>query len=337
VTSLSELTQALNQLLGTPPHVDASLLPALDRLLTREMTMRLLVDVQNDPDYMAVVAARSYSHSLGFQKVTLLEPRILLPDGTSTVYQVRLHLWSPDSTSGVPLVESKHEHSFDFVSRLLVGEMENQCYRVASPTTDDDALRERLQQSLSSLTASRRRSVERGMQNVETMLLSELGSKQARSTRIRNPVARLCTALDCSPEELRRFALMQGRYEYDPQASTFGGNYVHRLTGYVNLIPSAVLRLQAGDLYHHPHPYVHRLYMPRQSNATILVTTPVAHRPDGASFQHPTWFAARNARYSRRMYTVPELVQVLDDFARTLRTGSPPRRGSLIDVHARSS
>jgi hypothetical protein len=331
VTALADLRKALDQLLGVPPHINGTHLSAIDPLLNRDATLQLLTELLADEGALAEIAARSYTHSLGFKKITILEPLIELPGGGTSTYQVRLHLWLPTNKS-VPLVESKHEHSFDFISRLLVGEMENQCYRQQALTPDQTALCERLQIRLTALSEQDHAYVEQAVQGLETVRLSALGSLQAVKENVSVDRAKLRQLLQLTDAELDELVGFQGRYEYDVTASTFGGNYVHRLTGMVNLVPSAVLKLRAGDLYHHPHPYVHRLFIPNQANATIIVTTPLTPNVQGASFQHPTWFAGRNANYPRQMYTVPDLIEAIASFKGVLEAEGASKNGRLLDV-----
>lgn len=335
MAALTDLKRTLDQLLGAPPRIVGAHLAAVDPLLNRDATLQLLTELLTDRAALAEIAARSYTHSLGFKKITILEPVIELPDGSKSTYQVRLHLWLPSNKS-VPLVESKHEHSFDFISRLLVGEMENQCYRQQPLTSAQAALCQRLQARLTLLSELDHAFVETAMQALETTRLSGLGSLQAAKENVSVDRAKVRQLLQLTDEELDELVCVQGRYEYDVAASTFGGNYVHRLTGMVNLLPAVVLKLRAGDLYHHPHPYVHRLFIPNQANATIIVTTPLTPNVQGASFQHPTWFAGKNANYPRRMYTVPDLIEAIASFKAVLEAQGRSESGRLLDVDVQS-
>lgn len=333
MSALNRLKNALDSLLGVPPRISGAQLKAIDPLLSLEATLQLIGEVREDSEAVATIAARSYTHSLGFKKITLLEPTINLADGGKSWYQVRLHLWTGNEKNAVPMVEAKHEHSFDFISRVLVGEMENQCYTVRQLDAEGQRLSDKLQAVLAGMADTDRTFVHRSVQALETMSLAGLGSKQAAEEGLFVDRDQLLKLLGLSDEELDHVVRLNGRYEYDAVASTFGGNYVHKLTGSVSLKPSVVLNLNAGDLYHHPNAFIHRLFIPRQPNATIIVTTPRTHGVNGASFQHPTWFSGDNANYPRRMYSVAELLEGLGSFETLLKASSAQGAGGrLLDV-----
>ncbi len=337
MSALKRLKDALDSLLGVPPLIEGTQLKAIDPLLSLEFTLQLIGEVRQDPEALAIIAARSYTHSLGFKKITLLEPTIELASGGKSWYQVRLHLWTGNENNAVPMVEAKHEHSFDFISRVLVGEMENQCYTVHQLDCVGQSLLEKVQAALIGMSDADRTLVHKSVQALETISLAGLGSKQAAAEGLAVDRAHLVALLGLSDEELDLVVRLNGRYEYDAVASTFGGNYVHKLTGAIELKPSVVLDLKAGDLYHHPNAFIHRLFIPRQPNATIIVTTPRTHGVNGASFQHPTWFSGDNASYPRRMYSVEELLQGLSSFEELLKKTQVGASGRLLDVGAAQS
>jgi hypothetical protein len=331
--SLQSLEQSLTQLLGMPPHIQPEHLAALDRLLTREATIALIDAVFANESALAVISARSYTHALGFRKITLIEPVFDLPDGGKASYQVRLHIWQPDSDMTVPLVESKHKHGFDFISRVLIGEMENQCYTMHELTDAEQALLARLRLRIEQLESAERTAANRGVEVLEALRMAAFGSQQAINEGLQVDRAHMRQLLAVSDEELDQLIGLQGRFQYDNAASKFGGNYVHSMTSTVCLRPHGVLKLKAGDLYHHPHQYIHRLYMRAQkANATLIVTTPVVYGASGGSFQHPTWFAGENIQTRRRMYTPDELAPVLRQFRTQLATLSATEATRLLDV-----
>ena len=49
--------------------------------------------------------------------------------------------------------------------------------------------------------------------------------------------------LGLTDDDLDCIVHVNGRFEYDASASEFGGNYVHKKTQDVSLIPSALLKL----------------------------------------------------------------------------------------------
>jgi hypothetical protein len=330
--TVAYLQNTLSGLLGLPPRITQSHLSAVAPLLTPAATIAMIESILADQTLLDLVAGRSYTHSLGFRKITLLDPGFVLPDQNGkrgNGYTVRLHIWESTSNdteaaATVPLVEAKHEHSFDFISRILYGGMETQCYTSEPLSAVETADLKYLLARLETLEESQRRHVSRSMEALETMRLKAFGSAQADSEAIncalndcdRNALQQL---LAVDADQLERMANLQGRYQYDLTASTFGGDYVHKLVHHVSLKPVLVKKLEAGDLYFHGHRLAHRLYMPaNQPNATLVITTQVSQEAIGASFQHPTWFSGEHVGYPRRMYSSAEMRAILTEFKQRL-------------------
>lgn len=325
--TVAHLQNTLTGLLGLPPRITQSHLSAVAPLLTPATTIAMIESILADQTLLDLVAGRSYTHSLGFRKITLLDPGFALPDQNGkrgNGYTVRLHIWESSShdtgaAETVPLVEAKHEHSFDFISRILYGGMETQCYTSEPLSAVETADLKYLLARLETLEESQRRHVSRSMEALETMRLKAFGSAQADSEAVdcdRNALQQL---LAVDADQLERMANLQGRYQYDLTASTFGGDYVHKLIHHVSLKPALVKKLEAGDLYFHGHRLAHRLYMPaNQPNATLVITTQVSQEAIGASFQHPTWFSGEHVSYPRRMYSSAEMQAILNEFKQRL-------------------
>jgi hypothetical protein len=81
----------------------------------------LLRSLLADRDWMAVAAAQSYAHPLGFDKLALVTPR-------GFNYQLSLHVWWPEQ---VQIVEDIHNHRFAFASAVLKGVLEMQTFERA--------------------------------------------------------------------------------------------------------------------------------------------------------------------------------------------------------------
>lgn len=307
-SKLKELEELLTRELGSPPQVKSAHLQSLARHINSATVIAIIDEVLDDDALLALVADRSYTHSLGFRKITLLD----------CVYTVRLHIWDPElSTSAVPLVESKHEHSFDFVSRILYGGggMETQCYKAEGVNEAHMGYLAALLTRLAKLTVDERKEASSLIAALETTSLTALGSLQAAQEGVSANTARLKELLCLSDEELAVLVNIQGRYQYDTVKSVFGGEYFHRLVDYATLTPQMVVKLEAGDLYFHGHEYAHRLYMPAsQPNATLVVTSQVSKEAIGASFQHPTYYSGEQVGYARRMYTAEEMRETLTAF-----------------------
>ncbi|MFC4013559.1 hypothetical protein ACFOY2_40465 [Nonomuraea purpurea] len=97
------------------------------RLLLREIVSSgelpaLLRSVLEDRSYLARVAAASYGHNNGFDK-------IVLAAGPDNRYKLRLHIWWPERD---PHSEHVHNHRWTFASVVLAGEMEMEFFALTS-------------------------------------------------------------------------------------------------------------------------------------------------------------------------------------------------------------
>ena len=323
-SKLNELEALLKTELGSPPQVKSAHLSSLAGHINAATVIAVIGEILADDALLALVANRSYTHSLGFRKITLID----------CGFTVRLHIWDPElSTSAVPLVESKHEHSFDFVSRILYGGMETQCYSADGVDEVYMGYLAALLTRLEKLSVDERKEASALIAALETSSLSALGSLQAAQEGGKGNQARLKELLAVSDEELDILVNIQGRYQYDTVKSVFGGEYFHKLVDYTHLTPLMVVRLAAGDLYFHGHEYAHRLYMPAsQPNATLVVTSQVSKEAIGASFQHPTYYSGDQVGYARRMYTTEEMRETLTAFKAKLEALPALSNDKLVDL-----
>lgn len=325
-SKLQTLEELLKTELGSPPQVKSAHLSSLAGHINAATVIAVIGEILADDALLALVANRSYTHSLGFRKITLID--------AGGGFTVRLHIWDPElSTSAVPLVESKHEHSFDFVSRILYGGMETQCYSADGVDEVYMGYLAALLARLEKLSVDERKEASALIAALETTSLTALGSLQAAQEGVTGNQARLKELLEVSDEELAVLVNIQGRYQYDTVKSVFGGEYFHRLVDYTHLTPQMVVRLAAGDLYFHGHEYAHRLYMPAsQPNATLVVTSQVSKEAIGASFQHPTYYSGDQVGYARRMYTTEEMRETLTAFKAKLEALPTLTNDKLVDL-----
>lgn len=101
----------------------------------------LLASVLRDGSYLAEVAAASYMHNNGFNK-------IVLATGAGGEYKLRLHLWRPHRE---PHSEHIHNHRWMFSSIVLAGEMQMEFFELASDHSGGPQLeRHRYSRSLGS-------------------------------------------------------------------------------------------------------------------------------------------------------------------------------------------
>ena len=317
---LQDLELALHKVLGSPPQVKSEQLCAIAELLNHDTTAKIVDHLLQDPSALTLIANRSYTHSLGFRKITLID----IDQG----YTLRLHIWDSDSQPDIPLVEAKHEHSFDFISRVLYGGMETQCYKISTLTDAEKALLATVKKRLAALDEEQRKAVSAAVASLETAGLTAFGSSQAEdeglSGMLESASKTICDSLQLSADELALLVDIQGQYQYDKARSIFGGRYMHSHVADVLLKPCAVIKLQPGDIYFHGYEYSHRLYMPaNQANATLVVTTQVSAEALGSNFQHPSWFAGEEVGFARSMYTPEDLKAALRAFQDRLQQTAP--------------
>lgn len=319
--TLQTIEQDLNGILGNPPKVMPRHAEDLKTILCRETTISLLRSILEDDEKLSKIAARSYTHTLGFHKLCLLDPGLSLEGGARGYgYQLRLHIWPEGASQGVPMVEAMHEHSFDFISHMLTGTMENHRYRFKSLSVEEQRVLERLEDKLKNLRPEHVDYVNRQLEIMEAMRLVALGSKQVENQGLREKFhkANVLQILDITDDELDTIVNLQGRYQAVASENGEGG-YAHTLTETVGCHPEDVLTLEAGNTYYHPHWLVHRLYSETdQTHSTILITTPVSQEAQGGSFQRPTYRESDDVNYERQMFTTYELRGILTDYLAVL-------------------
>jgi len=104
------------------PQGDGRRLRAAVATLSGKPQLALLLrSLLADRQSMAVAAAQSYTHPLGFDKLTLA----ILKD---LDYQLRLHIWWPDRENAI---EDVHNHRFAFASAVLDGALKMQTFERA--------------------------------------------------------------------------------------------------------------------------------------------------------------------------------------------------------------
>ena len=85
----------------------------LTEILSIDFASRIVREILDDDSALAETAARSYTHSNGFDKMTLLSSR-------EPEYKLRLHAWWPDGQNGHN-GEFIHSHRWHFRSTALCG------------------------------------------------------------------------------------------------------------------------------------------------------------------------------------------------------------------------
>ncbi|MFF7977145.1 hypothetical protein [Streptomyces sp. NPDC007905] len=107
---------------GTAPDAGQEAHRFIREIGTMQGFRSLLATILRDGPFLSEVAAASYAHSNGFDK-------IVLAAGPANEYKLRLHMWRPDRE---PHSEHIHNHRWKFGSVVLAGEMQMEFFELAS-------------------------------------------------------------------------------------------------------------------------------------------------------------------------------------------------------------
>lgn len=132
-TELKRLQSDLDNLIGISPPTRMEQIriyrECLNSLIDRQRMRAVLKDiVENRSVELQNIAKRSYGHLNGFDKIVLIS-------SPQPKYRLRLHIWWPQSDTGV--VERIHNHAWDFGSMLLTGAYRFQEYIVSDQYSRD--------------------------------------------------------------------------------------------------------------------------------------------------------------------------------------------------------
>lgn len=269
-------------------------------LLNRNTVIELLKDVLSKPELLKKICDRSYTHALGFDKIVLVDLSKDIPDCKQKT-QVRLHIWEPMNGNALPIVESLHEHSFDFISTILSGHLENQQFSMSGLTLEDENLLDKIKHLLSKLTKSEINAINEQVEIIEALLLKKMGSNQFDSLKMSDSIniEKFKAVTGLNEDEIFRLCRLQGHYVSN-RVSGEKKAYKHVLKDYVALSAHNVMLLNKGDYYFHPYQLPHRLYYDNKIlNSTILITTPVHNNPEGGSLQRPTYVQKEEQAYDK--------------------------------------
>jgi hypothetical protein len=267
--------------------------------INKDSIISVLKEILLNDELANKIASRSYSHTLGFDKIVLVDLSkdigTLLPK-----VQLRLHIWEPDNDS-VPIVESLHEHSFDFISHVLTGKLENQIFKIEDLTDDLKSIIKKIKVIYKSLSTEDKSFINNQVEIIEAINLSENGSFQLNDLNMLEDfyIDKLTKLTGLTTSECLKLRFIQGRYV----SNRVGGEnkaYKHLYEGSKKVGLKAVEHHSNGGYYFHSHVYPHRLYYDNSIiNSTILITTPTPLNPQGGSFQRPTYIESDEINYDK--------------------------------------
>lgn len=288
--------------------------PFFENNLTHYAIKQLLLDIVQNDELLEKIAARSYLHSLGFYKIVLVDSVKDLNGKKETKCQLRFHVWQPNSDS-VPIVESLHEHSFDFISTVLCGNLENQSFIKYELLPHELNILNIILNKVKTLSKDELIEIDRQVEYQLCHELMKMGSEQytkMNCENFHNPKY-LMEKLDLTKEDLKKISSLQGFYKSD-RVSGEKSSYKHILDRYVALKEDNIANINKGEYYYHNYQYPHRLfYDSNDLNATLLITTNVPENQEGGSFQRPTYIQNEEINYEKKSITSEELKKLILD------------------------
>lgn len=282
----------------------------------KENTITLLKDILNNPSLLSKIEERSYTHALGFDKIVIADLSKDI-DKSLPKSQVRLHIWDPQKDNSLPIVESLHEHSFDFISTVLTGFLENQQYSFRKEMThEENKILNDLLMWRELSTETEIKEADHYLEIVEAKRLELYGSHQFSSMYdhmvSHECLHKLSKIMGFSKSEILDIVVnIQGHYISNRVAGE-KKSYKHVLDKYVIIKPHNVLSINQEETYFHPYQLPHRLYYDNKVlNSTILLTTPVKDNPEGGSLQRPSYVQKNEQDYNKISYQKNQLKEKL--------------------------
>ncbi len=271
--------------------------------VNKDIFLEILNEIINNDILLSRIADRSYTHALGFDKIVLID---LNKDYGLNKTQLRLHLWHPQHDS-LPITESLHEHSFNFISMVLNGELENQSFEKIRLNSFYLTLLEHLNTALSNCNKDEISFLNDQIELIEVMNLKKFDSKQYHDQA--NIILQKSEIIDLlnlksnteffNESNIYDLSKLQKYYSSD-RVQGEKKDYKHVFKENVGLIPFSVESIKKDEYYFHPYELPHRLYYDnKELNSTLLVTTPIASNPQGGSLQRPTYLAESEKGYSK--------------------------------------
>lgn len=286
--------------------------PFFENNLTQSSIKELLLDISENEELLEKIANRSYLHALGFYKIVLVDSVKDLGGLKENKCQLRFHVWEPTNKS-VPIVESLHEHSFDFISTVLCGSLENQSFVKYNLLESEKATLDKIINEIKNLSKDELFKVDQQIEYLLCHKLTSHGSKQYKKMKYEDvyDLGYLLKKLNLTNDDLENLVSLQGFYKSD-RVSGEKKSYKHILDKYISLKIDNVIKIDKGQYYYHNYQYPHRLfYDSKDLNATLLITTNVPENQEGGSFQRPTYIQNNEIDYEKKSINSLELKKIL--------------------------
>ena len=278
--------------------------------INKNNVIELLKEIIKDEEKLLDISKRSYTHALGFDKIVLMVDK-----STSYKPELRLHLWYPEA-NGVPLVESLHEHSFNFISTVLSGHLENQMFSLEELTVEDKELLEKYIERLNNLTTEEKNFINTQIEILEALNLKEYNSDQFFKMNMEKVYQKekAMNLLKMNEQEWSKLCMYEGHFMSN-RVSGEKKAYKHVFNKHVKLLPYNVIKISENEYYFHPYQKPHRLYYDNKVlNSTMLITTRILENPQGGSLQRPSYLEENEKGYEKLPLSVELLKEKLINY-----------------------
>ncbi len=282
------------------------------KLMNKEKLQLILKEIIADESLLDKIASRSYTHALGFDKIVLIDLQKDL--GIDNKVQLRFHIWD-NKNDALSVLEAMHEHSFNFISLVLTGKLENQCFEMSELPVYYNDLVAKLKSFVESASDEDVEYLNEQIEIVEAIKLSKLGSVMLDEQNLFDKYNKEKNEqLGFTEMDLYFIVEIQGHYVSN-RISGERADYKHILDKYIALKTTKVLSISEGEYYFHPYQYPHRLYYDKEIlNSTILLTTPIQSNPQGGSLQRITYQRSSEKGYKKLKLTKVTLREKLVDY-----------------------
>lgn len=277
----------------------------LEVLLTRQRVFEALEELVDDEEALEPIARRSYIHSQGFRKIILIDGRDQLG------YKLRLHTWPFNKArqEGAPLAEMKHEHRWNFVSRVLAGELEDHWYSICELDTKELEICEKFESAMERIPYERIQEVCGRIDALESSKLTEeaklvrlSGGKEHLVTKANK--GDLLNLLGLTEDELNTVVHILAKYTNERTAE----GEIYTPAGPRIFKPEDILIHRQDEFRFHPIDKAHRLIIdPTEYSATAVVTGPVHQGRKPGEFVRTRKGRPENDIRLRQYFTVDSL------------------------------
>lgn len=274
-------------------------IPDFKNLIKTDKVIQLLKEIVLNDDLLIKIANRSYTHALGFDKIVLMDLKKDCQDVKNKI-QLRLHIWDNENAA-LPIVEAMHEHSFDFISMVITGKLENQRFSMNDLDEKQNNVIEKLVNFVKKSDVKLISKLNENLEIMEALRLRKINSEMLiDGVDLENySFDAISEETGFSIDELSAILGIQGHYVSN-RVSGERDNYKHILNKYVSINTEKVVHINKNEYYFHPYQLPHRLYYDNTIlNSTILLTTEVLSNPQGGSLQRPTYQTGNEANYSK--------------------------------------